>query len=63
MTTAEQFLRRIADVPDDDLVRGVFADYLDEHGHRESAAWHRAGGRMTGDVKPAGRCSPAPRRG
>lgn len=49
MTTAEQFLKRIADVPDDDLVRGVFADYLDEHGHRESAAWHRAGGRMTGE--------------
>lgn len=48
MMTPEQnaFLNRLAECPDDDVARGVYADYLDEIGYPHSAAWQRSGAKM-----------------
>jgi uncharacterized protein (TIGR02996 family) len=48
----EPFLRAMAEAPDDDLPRMVFADWLDEHGQREWAAAIR---RNKGTRHPPGR--------
>ncbi len=45
----KEFLKRIEELPEDENCRVVYADYLDELGFPHEAAWHRAGGRMTGD--------------
>jgi uncharacterized protein (TIGR02996 family) len=41
ITGCEPFLRAIAEEPDDDMHRLIFADWLDEHGHSERAEFIR----------------------
>jgi uncharacterized protein (TIGR02996 family) len=46
VTDQAAFVRAIHDRPTDPLPRLVFADWLDEHGHADQAAWLRADVRL-----------------
>jgi uncharacterized protein (TIGR02996 family) len=54
MTDEKTFIRAIADKPDNDLTRMIYADRLEERGELEAAKFYRQGCQMTRNQFAAG---------